>query len=46
MKIVLFSGKHIVEFLLPTQIFGTFAFDELEEENKLINIEAQGFFVK
>ena len=42
MKIVLYSKEHIVEFLLPTQIFGTFAFDELEEEeNKLINIEAQ-----
>lgn len=41
MKIVLFSNEHIIEFLLPVQVFGTFAFDEFEDEgNKLINIEA------
>jgi len=41
-KIVLFSGERIVEFLLPSQVFGTFVFDEFEdEENKLINVEAQ-----
>ena len=40
-KIVLFSNEHIIEFLLPVQVFGTFAFDEFEDEgNKLINIEA------
>ena len=43
MKIVLFSNERIVDFLLPSQIFGTFVFDEFEdEENKLINVEAQG----
>ena len=42
MKIVLYSNEHIVEFVLPSQVFGTFAFDEFdEEESKLINIEAQ-----
>ena len=42
MKIVLYSSEHIIEFLLPSQVFGTFTFDEFEEEeSKLINIEAQ-----
>lgn len=42
MKIVLYSDKQIVEFLLPLQVFGTFVFDEFEdEESKLINIEAK-----
>ena len=42
MKIVLFSNERIIEFLLPKEVYGTFTFDEFEdEENKLINIEAQ-----
>lgn len=42
MKIVLFGIEEIREYILPNKIFGTFRFDEdINEENKLINIEAQ-----
>lgn len=41
MKIILFSNENILEFILPNQVFGTFCFDEYDdEEAKLINIEA------
>lgn len=42
MKITLFTMDKIKEFILPTQISGSFSFDEDEaEEAKLINIEAR-----
>jgi len=41
-KIVLFANEQIVDFLLPFKTFGSFRFDEdINEENKLINVEAQ-----
>ena len=42
MKIYLFLTDKIINFSLPTDIMGSFSFDEnLKEENKLINIEAR-----
>ncbi len=42
MKIILFSKEHIIKFVLPPQVFGTFCFDEYDDnETKLINIEAR-----
>lgn len=41
MKIILFAVDRMIEFILPSQVFGTFTFDENDEEDtKLINIEA------
>ena len=41
MRIVLFTMDRLVEFMLPSQVFGTFAFDSNDDEDtKLINIEA------
>ena len=41
-KIVLFLKDCLKEFLLPSQIFGTFCFDESEDNDaKLINIEGK-----
>lgn len=41
MKIILFAVNRMIEFILPSQVFGTFTFDENDEEDtKLINIEA------
>lgn len=41
MRIILFLNNKIIEFKLPTEISGSFSFDEnIEEESKLINIEA------
>lgn len=41
MKIVLFAVGRLVEFVLPSQVFGTFSFDDKDEEDtKLINIES------
>lgn len=41
MKIVLFAVDRLVEFVLPSQVFGTFSFDDKDEEDtKLINIES------
>ena len=41
MKILLFLNNELVEFKLPTEILGSFSFDnEKDEENKLINVEA------
>jgi len=40
-RIVLFTMDRLVEFMLPSQVFGTFAFDSNDDEDtKLINIEA------
>lgn len=41
MKILLFLSDKLVEFKLPTEVLGSFSFDDKEnEENKLINVEA------
>ncbi len=41
MKIKLFANEKLFEFFLPSEIFGTFTFDEdISSEFKLINIEA------
>ena len=41
MKITLFLGDKIMEFFLPSQISGSYSFDqESSEEHKLINVEA------
>jgi len=42
MKIYLYLNDRILNFSLPEEVEGSFSFDwNLEEENKLINIEAQ-----
>lgn len=47
MKIILFGKQKISEYILPNKIFGTFRFEQVEnDESSLINIEAQdGFWV-
>ena len=42
MRITLFLQNELFDFVLPTQILGSFSFDsDLNEESKLINVEAR-----
>lgn len=41
MKIDVFLKEKLMEFILPTQVSGSFKFDDENEENELINVEAK-----
>ena len=43
MRIVLFTMDRLVEFMLPSQVFGTFAFDSNDDEKKLYHCPFRTF---